>query len=225
MTQTLSDFLPSEVLLHSCCAPCSAAILEWMTDRGIRPTIFFYNPNIYPLEEYLTRKNEIDRYAKSLNLKIIDGDYRHDLWRISVRGLEDEPERGKRCLACFSHRLLVTAECARKEGIKYFTTTLAGSRWKRLEQIQEAAQKAGSLVPGVCYWDVNWKKGGLQERRAVLLKEHQFYNQQYCGCEFSMRHLSEMPRKVSIESLSQKGGTNEEELFGVPDALKLSPEG
>lgn len=127
---------PSEVLLHSCCAPCSAAILEWMLDHGIKPTIFFYNPNIFPQKEYLIRKREIDRYAEKLGVRIIDGDYCHELWRISVLGLENEPERGKRCLACFSHRLLVTAECARKECITHYTTTLAGSRWKSLEQIR-----------------------------------------------------------------------------------------
>ena len=190
---------PSEVLLHSCCAPCSAAILEWMLDHGIKPTIFFYNPNIYPQKEYLIRKREIDRYAEKLGVRIIDGDYCHELWRISVLGLENESERGKRCLACFSHRLLVTAECARKEGITHYTTTLAGSRWKSLEQIRAAAERADSLIPGVRYWDVNWKKGGLQERRSVLLKENSFYNQLYCGCEFSMGHLSDEQKIIILK--------------------------
>ena len=188
---------PKEVLLHSCCAPCSAAILEWMRQNSVTPTIFFYNPNIYPEKEYLIRKREIDNYARALGIRIIDGDYRHDLWRISVLGLEKEPERGRRCLACFSHRMLVTAEVARKEGFSHFTTTLAGSRWKDNEQIRQAASRAEALIPGPKYWDVNWKKGGLQTRRSELLKENNFYNQLYCGCEFSMGHLSE-EQKISI---------------------------
>ena len=107
---------------------------------------------------------------------------------------EKEPERGRRCLACFKHRLLVTAECAKREGIELYTTTLAGSRWKSAEQIREAAAHAKSLIPESTYWDVNWKKGGLQERRGILLKENGFYNQRYCGCEFSMGHLTEEQR-------------------------------
>lgn len=186
--------LPKEVLLHSCCAPCSAAILEWLQQNGVRPTIFFYNPNIYPVKEYLIRKNELDRFTQSLGIRVIDGDYRHDLWRLAVIGLEKEPERGRRCLACFKHRLLVTAECAKREGIELYTTTLAGSRWKSAEQIREAAAHAKSLIPESTYWDVNWKKGGLQERRGILLKENGFYNQRYCGCEFSMGHLTEEQR-------------------------------
>ena len=78
-----------------------------------------------PVKEYLIRKNELDRYAQSLGIRVIDGDYRHDLWRLAVIGLEKEPERGRRCLACFKHRLLVTAECAKREGIELYTTTLA----------------------------------------------------------------------------------------------------
>lgn len=160
----------------------------------MRPTIFFYNPNIYPVKEYLIRKNELDRFAQSLGIRVIDGDYRHDLWRLAVIGLEKEPERGRRCLACFKHRLLVTAECAKREGIELYTTTLAGSRWKSAEQIRDAAAHAKSLIPESTYWDVNWKKGGLQERRGILLKENGFYNQRYCGCEFSMGHLTEEQR-------------------------------
>ena len=106
MSSLVSGPLPKEVLLHSCCAPCSAAILEWLLQNDVRPTIFFYNPNIYPVKEYLIRKNELDRYAQSLGIRVIDGDYRHDLWRLAVIGLEKEPERGRRCLACFKLSLI-----------------------------------------------------------------------------------------------------------------------
>ena len=120
-----------------------------------------------------------------------------------MRGLENEPERGGRCLKCFKLRLLRTARYARERGIKVITTTLASSRWKSLDQINEAGQWAcdqlgavdGSrlgveMVPPddgkVIWWNQNWRKGGLQERRNQILKEYDFYNQRYCGCEFSM---------------------------------------
>ena len=179
------------VLLHTCCAPCSSAIVEAMMQNGITPVIYYCNPNIYPLEEYEIRKNECTRYARSLGLEIIDADYDHDNWLDAVRGLEDEPERGGRCLKCFKLRLLRTAEYARSRGIRVITTTLASSRWKSLDQINEAGQWACSLVSApeneVIWWGHNWKKGGLQERRLQIIKEYEFYNQQYCGCEFSMR--------------------------------------
>ena len=90
-----------EVLLHACCAPCSSAIVEWLLAHDIRPTIFYYNPNIFPREEYEIRKNESKRHAESLGIDWIDGDYVHEAWLWYVRGLENEPERGKRCAECF----------------------------------------------------------------------------------------------------------------------------
>jgi predicted adenine nucleotide alpha hydrolase (AANH) superfamily ATPase len=102
-----------------------------------------------------------------------------------VQGLEHEPERGKRCEACFYYRLAATAKKAQELGIPFFATTLASSRWKNLEQVNAAGMKAE--LPGVHYWAQNWRKDGLQDRRNALLKEYGFYNQKYCGCEFSFR--------------------------------------
>lgn len=176
-----------EVLLHACCAPCSSAIVEWMLGHGVRPTIFYYNPNIFPIEEYEIRKNESKRHAESLGIRWIDGDYDHEAWRKGVCGLEDEPERGSRCQQCFVLRLTRAAQEARQLGLRYFTTTLASSRWKSLEQINRAGHLAEQAVEGTTFWDQNWRKGGLQDRRNQLLKDYGFYNQQYCGCEFSQR--------------------------------------
>lgn len=191
------------VLLHTCCAPCSSAIIEAMMQNGITPVIYYCNPNIYPQEEYEIRKNECTRYAQALGLEIVDADYDHENWLCEMKGLENEPERGGRCLKCFKLRLLRTARYARERGIKVITTTLASSRWKSLDQINEAGQWAcdqlgavdGSrlgveMIPPddskVIWWDQNWRKGGLQERRLQIIKEYDFYNQRYCGCEFSM---------------------------------------
>lgn len=178
----------SKVLLHTCCAPCSSAIIECMLKHNITPIIYYSNPNIYPEEEYMIRKNECTRYAQSLGLQIIDDDYDHDTWLQNIKGLECQPERGSRCLECFKLRLRRTAHYAHENGIRVITTTLASSRWKSLEQINEAGRYAVEPYDDICWWDQNWRKGGLSERRIAIIKEYNFYNQQYCGCEFSMRH-------------------------------------
>ena len=218
----------TRVLLHACCAPCSSAIVEWLLAHEIEPVIYYFNPNIYPLEEYDIRKNESKRHAESLGITWIDDDSTikneklkiknyeeaHQLWRHDICGLESEPERGKRCEVCFYHRLLATARKARELDIPFFATTLASSRWKNLEQINRAGLKAAAAVndemsvrdansmsaviplndaPMVQFWAQNWRKDGLQERRNALLKEYGFYNQLYCGCEFSIRYTPPAP--------------------------------
>jgi len=175
----------ASLLLHSCCAPCSSAIVEWLLANNIRPVLFFYNPNIYPLREYELRKAECTRYARSQGVEIIDGDYDHAQWLRNTAGLESEPERGKRCLQCFKIRLSATACLANRRGFERFATTLASSRRKKLSQIAEAGHWAAARFANVEFWEKNWRKGGLSERRRILLKEYGFYNQTYCGCEFS----------------------------------------
>ena len=196
MTRGQSILVPegcTEVLLHACCAPCSSAIVEWLLAHEIKPTIYYFNPNIYPLEEYEIRKNESKRHAESLGIRWIDDrlttdtyNQVHGQWLCAVRGLEDEPERGRRCEACFYHRLYHTALKAQELEIPYFATTLASSRWKNLDQVNAAGLKAAETTKA-SFWAQNWRKDGLQERRNALLKEFGFYNQQYCGCEYSRR--------------------------------------
>ena len=177
------------VLLHCCCAPCSAPIIEWMLNNDIAPTLFYFNPNIYPVEEYLMRKEECIKYALAQGVEFVDGDYDHAYWLTKVAGLEDQPERGSRCSQCFKMRLQATALLASEMGFSRITTTLAGSRWKSYAQILEAGNWAASLVDNVQFWEKDWKKGGLTERRKALLLENGFYNQQYCGCEFSINTI------------------------------------
>ncbi len=172
--------------MHACCAPCSSAIVECLLEHGIRPTLFYYNPNIFPDGEYEKRKSECIRHAQMLKLDFVDADYDHQRWLESVKGLEGEPERGARCLRCFKERLAATALYAHENGFQVFATTLTTSRWKSLEQISEAGEYAATLFPGLTFWAENWRKGGLSERRNELVRMHGFYNQQYCGCEFSM---------------------------------------
>lgn len=209
MSKQASVIVPegcSRVLLHACCAPCSSAIVEWLLAHEVKPVIYYYNPNIYPYEEYEIRKNESKRHAASLGIEWIDDDRMsvdhygevHAVWRQAVKGLENEPERGRRCEACFYHRLFATARKAQELDITYFATTLASSRWKNLEQINSAGTKAEEMVnrspqdstlhEPVHFWSQNWRKDGLQQRRNELLKEYGFYNQLYCGCEFSIKN-------------------------------------
>ena len=190
----------SKVLLHACCAPCSSAIVEWLLAHRVEPVIYYYNPNIHPFEEYEIRKNESKRHAESLGIQWIDDDWCHEQWLRAVEGLEHEPERGRRCEACFYHRLFHTARKAQELDIPFFATTLASSRWKNLDQINAAGLRAAEMVnrypadsavhEPVTFWAQNWRKDGLQERRNELLKEYRFYNQQYCGCEFSHREVT-----------------------------------
>lgn len=178
----------TKVLLHACCAPCSGAIVECMLNNDIRPTIFYSNPNIYPRDEYLKRRDECRRYAESLGLEMVEDQWDHNLWLEEVAGLENEPERGKRCRRCFEFRLRRAAEYGREHGFGLLTSTLASSRWKSLDQIIDAGRAATADFPGISYWEQNWRKGGLTERRAAILRENNFYNQLYCGCEFSMNN-------------------------------------
>lgn len=171
-----------------------------MLQNDIRPVLFYCNPNIFPREEYLIRKNECTRYARELGLEIIDEDYDHASWTCAIHGHESEPERGSRCLECFRLRLLHAARRCRELGLETFTTTLASSRWKRLDQISEAGHWAASMVGGVRFDDRNWRKGGLQQRRNELLRLNGFYNQVYCGCEYSLAAREPHMQKSEIRT-------------------------
>ena len=177
-----------KVLLHTCCAPCSSAIVECLVRNGITPVIFYSNDNIYPREEFDKRQGECLRYACSLGLDVVEDPYDHERWLPLAQGLEDAPERGVRCLECFRYRLLRAARYAAEHGFSVLTTTLASSRWKDLSQVNEAGRWACAQVEGVTWWDRNWRKEGLQERRSEIIKEMNFYNQTWCGCEFSNNH-------------------------------------
>ena len=202
-----------KVLLHTCCAPCSGAIIEAMLNSGIEPVIYYCNPNIYPLEEYEIRKNECSRYAEKLGLQIVDADNDHSAWLECVKGLEAEPERGARCLKCFKLRLTACAKYAAENGFTVITSTLDSSRWKSHEQIVEAGNYAASLYENITYWDYNWRKGGLTARRAAIIKENDFYNQRYCGCEFSIGHLKDskpLIRKAVKERVAAMSETDKQ---------------
>lgn len=176
-----------KVLLHSCCAPCSGEVMEAMLASGIDYTIFFYNPNIHPLQEYELRKNENIRFAQRFGIPFVDADYDRDDWFARARGMEHEPERGIRCTMCFDMRFERTALYAHEHGFPVMTSSLGISRWKNMQQINDCGHRAAARYPGLMYWGHNWRKGGGSARMIEISKRENFYQQEYCGCIYSLR--------------------------------------
>lgn len=175
------------LVLHCCCAPCAGGILETLTGSGVEVFLFFYNPNIHPRDEYLRRKEEMKAFAARLGVVVVDADYAPEAWFGAVDGLEDTPERGERCQACFRMRLEATAEYAEFHGFEVFATTLGISRWKDLEQVNAAGHAVATRHAGVSFWPVNWRKQGGAQRMLEVTRREGFYQQPYCGCVFSLR--------------------------------------
>ncbi len=176
-----------KVLLHSCCAPCSGEVMEAIAASGIEFAIYFYNPNIHPRDEYELRKQENIRFAEKHGISFVDADYDTENWFKRVKGLEWEPERGTRCTACFDMRFERTALYAHEHGFPVITSCLGISRWKNLEQINASGIRAAGRYPGMTYWEFNWRKKGGAHRMLEISKEEQFYQQEYCGCVYSLR--------------------------------------
>ena len=194
----------SKLLLHSCCAPCAGEIMEAVAASGIDTTIYFYNPNIHPKEEYEIRKDENIRFAEKLGFDFIDADYDKDNWFERIKGLENEPERGKRCTVCFDMRFERTALYAHENNFKIFATTLGISRWKNLEQINNSGLKAAKRYNGLDFWNFNWRKQGGSSRMLEISKKEKFYKQEYCGCVYSLRDTNKW-RKSRGREIVKRG--------------------
>ncbi|HCA5035344.1 TPA: epoxyqueuosine reductase QueH [Acinetobacter baumannii] len=182
--------LPSghnKLLLHSCCAPCSGEVMESLIESNINFSIFFYNPNIHPVKEYLIRKEENIRFAEKHNIPFIDADYDTDNWFARAKGMENEPERGIRCTMCFDMRFERTALYAYENGFSLISSSLGISRWKNMAQINDCGIRAASHYPNIHYWDYNWRKNGGSSRMIEISKREEFYQQEYCGCVYSLR--------------------------------------
>ena len=177
------------LLLHSCCAPCSSYVLEYLS-RYFEITVFYYNPNIYPPEEFGKRVEEQKRLIAQLPaehpISFLDGPYEPERFYEMARGLEQIPEGGERCFKCYRLRLSETAEMARAGKYDYFTTTLSISPLKNAEKLNEIG---GQLAKdyGVDYLYSDFKKRNGYKRSTELSREYGLYRQDYCGCVFSMR--------------------------------------
>lgn len=182
------------LLLHSCCAPCSSYVIEYLSNY-FYITVLYYNPNISPALEYLKRKEEqiklINNMAVKYKVDIMDCDYDNDLYESSIRGLEMEPERGNRCTVCFKLRLDKTAKLAKRNGYDYFATTLTLSPYKNAKLINEIGVELATLHD-VKYLGSDFKKRNGYKRSIELSKIYNLYRQDYCGCKYSKRDKREV---------------------------------
>lgn len=192
------DHVPS-LLLHSCCAPCSSAVLERLKEH-FDITILYYNPNIEPYEEYVKRKEEEQRFISKLEspnrLDMIDADYNNDIFKALTEGHEFDEERGPRCYICYKERLRYTFEKASTLGYEYFGTTLSVSPYKLSKWINEIGldletEKVKFLV-------ADFKKKNGYKRSIELSREYNLYRQDYCGCIYSQRE-NERRRQNLVE--------------------------
>ena len=185
------------LLMHSCCAPCSSYCLSYLAEY-FKITIFYYNPNISPLEEYQKRVNEQKRLISELPVKnkicFEEGKYDPQTFFDMSKGYEQEPEGGKRCYRCYKLRLDQAAKLAQEGGYDYFTTTLTISPLKNAAWLNELGQKAGELA-GVRFLPSDFKKKGGYQRSIQLSKEYNLYRQNFCGCVFSKRESEERMHK------------------------------
>jgi len=178
----LKEAQKGKILLLSCCAPCSCAVIKTLAEKNTDFAVAFYNPNIRPYDEYVKRRDENERVCKMYGIEFIELEYDNDRWCSLTKGLENEPERGKRCSVCFEMRIRRVMEYAKEHGFTAVASVLGVSRWKNLAQVNEAAVKA-SATTGVVYVEIEGRKNGMQELRAALIKELNLYNQIYCGCK------------------------------------------
>ena len=177
----------SRILLHSCCAPCEGEVLETLLESSVQPTVFFYNPNIHPKREYELRKTEDKKFCDKLGVEHVDVDYDVRNWFERVKGLEWEPERGARCTECFDMRFERTALYAHENDFSVFSSSLGISRWKNMIQINGCGERAAARYENLVYWTYNWRKSGGSQRMIEISKREKFYQQEYCGCVYSLR--------------------------------------
>lgn len=184
---------PPRLLLHSCCAPCSSAVLEYLS-QYMEITVFYFNPNIFPEEEFFHRISEQKRLIGELpckNLvKFIERGWQSGRFYEAVRGLEDIPEGGERCFACYRLRLEETARLAAEEGFDWFTTTLSVSPYKNAEKLNDIGEELAEKY-GVPHLPSDFKKKDGYRRSIELSAKYGLYRQNYCGCVFSKRERAE----------------------------------
>lgn len=173
------------LLLHACCAVCMAYPIQKLKEDGYDVTVFFYNPNISPVLEYERRRDELIKYCEKMGYKYIIGEFNQSDWIEFIKGFENEPEKGKRCNLCFRFRLECTVKKAIELGIKNYTTTLTVSPHKVSREIFNAADSLSDY--GINFVREDFKKHDGFLKTMKLARENDFYRQQYCGCEFSIR--------------------------------------
>lgn len=184
------------VLLHSCCGPCSSAVLEYLTQH-FDVTLLWYNPNLYPEAEFTRRldaqRELIEKMGLASRVAVLAEPWRSAEYYAAASGLEGEPEGGARCTACFRLRLEETAKLAKARGFDYFCTTLSLSRYKDAVRINALGEEIGARV-GIPWLPSDFKKQGREQRSTQLARQYGIYQQRYCGCEFSLHSREEHDR-------------------------------
>jgi Uncharacterized protein conserved in bacteria len=185
--QNTKDKVVPTLLLHSCCAPCSSYVLEYLS-QYFKITVFYYNPNIYPDEEYLKRVAEQQAFIKRLNvvnpIGFIEGDFNKERFHQAVSGYEDCQEGQERCFICYKLRLAMTAKLAKAKAMNCFATTLSISPMKNTDKLNEIGEMLGAEL-GVKWLPSDFKKKNGYKRSIELSKEYGLYRQNYCGCVYS----------------------------------------
>lgn len=188
---------PLNLLLHSCCAPCSSYVLEYLSEY-FSITVFYYNPNIYPEKEFFKRIDEQKRLISLMKFKnpvdFIEEGYLSERFYSAIRGLEQEKEGGKRCYECYKLRLEETARLARDKDFDFFTTTLSISPYKNADWLNEIGENLAKKYD-VRYLTSDFKKKNGYKRSAELSAQFGMYRQDYCGCVFSMKEREEAINK------------------------------
>ena len=172
-------------LLHTCCAPCGIAVIDELRVT-FDLSVLFYNPNIFPEAEYLLRKKEVVRVCEEWSVPMIDQDYTPESWNERVKGLESEPEQGKRCSVCIGMRLGHAAKEAKDRGFPIFGTTLTMGSRKSSKVIFPVGEAAAKRY-GIRFYAEDWKKKGREIIARAMVKERAIYRQNYCGCQYSIR--------------------------------------
>lgn len=175
-----------KILLHTCCAVCGGYVINQLKEAGHKVSVYFFNPNIFPEEEYEMRLNEVKRYCDEVGAEFIPCAYNHDEWLNSVKGHEDAREGGKRCELCFTHRLAESAQKAKELGFDAIATTLTMGTQKPVDMINEIGKEMAKFY-GLKFIDTIWRKNEGVKKANLIAKEREFYRQDYCGCEFSRR--------------------------------------
>lgn len=210
------------LFLHSCCAPCSSYVLEYLSQYFFI-TVFYYNPNIYPEEEYYKRVKEQKSFIRRFNensrqapmeagtqrrfheISFVEGNYDKERFYAMAKGLEQVPEGGERCFGCYELRLREAAEYAKESGMDYFTTTLSISPMKNAEKLNEIGEKLAQEY-GVKYLSSDFKKKNGYKRSTELSREYDMYRQDYCGCVFSLqeRERQKQERKAREQEFQEQ---------------------
>lgn len=182
---------PPSLLIHSCCGPCSSYVLEYLSNY-FKIVLFYYNPNIYPQEEYFKRLDEQKRIINKIDsinkIELVEGEYNTKKYYDAIKGMENLGEGSQRCFDCYEFRLIEAAKLCKEFNMDYFVTTLSISPYKNAEKINEIGYRIGKEF-NVNYLPSDFKKKGGYQRSIVLSKEWDLYRQDYCGCVFSKKEL------------------------------------